>query len=287
MIAAKPLQSAVWLPPLLHLPLERMTMPSITKTMKSVLLASATSTPILASLCLPSIADQPTIFYVGEIKTLASPACPANFLPAAGQVVNISDYPNLFAAIGGAFGGDGRATFGIPDLRKRAAIGTAADMPLATATGASSVTLTADQVPLVSHDHAATFAPVTGNVMVTIPATPGTLTVTPQLLVKKKAGGVNVQDGSFLSQGGVGQSSAPIYLPSSDTADTAKLGGLSAEVAGLAATAANSIQVPTVTGGTVTVAPKASDAQAPVSIQSPALAMTVCIAVNGLLPTSH
>jgi microcystin-dependent protein len=57
-------------------------------------------------------------------------------------------------------------------------------------------------------------------------------------------------------------------------------------VTGSAGTAAATVKVNMVTGGTVTVQNNAGvPAAQPVSTQSPGLGMTVCIAVNGLYPS--
>jgi microcystin-dependent protein len=41
----------------------------------------------------------------------------------AGGLISISQMSALFSLLGTAFGGDGRTSFGLPDLRGRAAIG--------------------------------------------------------------------------------------------------------------------------------------------------------------------
>ena len=52
---------------------------------------------------------------LGEIMLTA--AVVANGVPAEGQVLQIADNPKLFALLGTSFGGDGQATFALPDLR--------------------------------------------------------------------------------------------------------------------------------------------------------------------------
>ncbi|WP_162561288.1 phage tail protein [Methylobacterium terrae] len=259
----------------------------IRHSLRSFLCLGLTSAAALHGLCLPSLADEPPLPFLGEIRTFASPRCPTNFMQAAGQTLDIAGNSDLFSVIATTYGGDGRTNFALPNLQGQAVVGASTAMPIGKAVGASSVTLDATQVPLVSHSHDATFAPVSGTAPVTLPATPGTLAVTPKLLAKQATGVVGVKDGYLLSQGGIGQSTAPIYIDPANSAATAQLGGLTAEVTGLSATAATTFQVPVVTGGTVTVNPKSAAATAPVPIQSPALPMTVCIAVKGYLPTSN
>jgi len=44
----------------------------------------------------------------------------AGSLPANGQLVSVTKFPSLFQVIGTTFGGDGKTTFGVPDLRAAA-----------------------------------------------------------------------------------------------------------------------------------------------------------------------
>ncbi len=106
----------------------------------------------------------------GIVLDYAGATAPAGFLLCYGQIVNIADYPMLFAAIGAVYGGNGTTTFGIPDCRGRAAAGkdnmggvaagrmTAAGGLLATtlgtAGGAETHVLTTAQMP--AHNHAIT-----------------------------------------------------------------------------------------------------------------------------------
>lgn len=95
-------------------------------------------------------------------------AVPPGWLLMYGQVVAITDYPRLFGVLGTRYGGDGVATFGIPDSRGRATIGrddmggtpanrvTTAGSGLDGATlgavgGGESVTLTEAQMPAHFH----------------------------------------------------------------------------------------------------------------------------------------
>lgn len=48
---------------------------------------------------------------------------PAGFLLEDGTVYNIINYPNLFAAIGNTFGGDGISTFAVPNSARRVLMG--------------------------------------------------------------------------------------------------------------------------------------------------------------------
>lgn len=57
--------------------------------------------------------------YIGEIRMFAGNFAPKNWALLDGQLMQINQNPALFSIIGTAYGGDGRATFGLPDMRGR------------------------------------------------------------------------------------------------------------------------------------------------------------------------
>lgn len=68
----------------------------------------------------PQTAHAGTEPFIGEIQpTGVSGFCPRQYLPAAGQILAITQFSALFALVGTRFGGDGRTTFALPDLRSR------------------------------------------------------------------------------------------------------------------------------------------------------------------------
>lgn len=54
---------------------------------------------------------------VGEVKLLLASTIGSAWLPCDGRLLPAAQHPELFAVIGGAFGGDGSTTFALPDLR--------------------------------------------------------------------------------------------------------------------------------------------------------------------------
>lgn len=62
-------------------------------------------------------------FYIGTILPWAPNFAPQNWALCNGQLLPISNYQALFSIIGTAYGGDGRTSFGLPDLRGRMPIG--------------------------------------------------------------------------------------------------------------------------------------------------------------------
>lgn len=61
--------------------------------------------------------------YVGSVCMTAANFCPAGTVPAYGQTLPIASNTALFSLLGTTYGGDGRTTFGIPDLRGRMPVG--------------------------------------------------------------------------------------------------------------------------------------------------------------------
>lgn len=63
--------------------------------------------------------------YIGEVRALPYKAgrTPPGWIPCDGRLLAISEYTALFAVIETRFGGDGRATFAMPDLRGRVPVG--------------------------------------------------------------------------------------------------------------------------------------------------------------------
>ena len=54
---------------------------------------------------------------VGEVLLTASPVATAGGVPANGQLLPIDGHESLFALLGTTYGGDGKTTFALPDLR--------------------------------------------------------------------------------------------------------------------------------------------------------------------------
>lgn len=97
--------------------------------------------------------------YMGEIRMVGYSFCPRDWANANGQLLAIADNQALFSLYGSAFGGDGRTTFGLPDLRGRQPIHTGAgpgvtNYPVGRMGGTETNTLTVQN--LASHTHQAT-----------------------------------------------------------------------------------------------------------------------------------
>lgn len=125
--------------------------------------------------------------YVGEIRMFAGNFAPAGWMFCEGQVLSISENDTLFNLIGTTYGGDGQATFALPNLASRVPIhhGTGPDgtpYQIGEMGGVESVTLTTQQIP--AHNHAL----IASNDLGTLSTPQGNLTA--QSAVKLYRGGV-------------------------------------------------------------------------------------------------
>ena len=104
----------------------------------------------------PALAGCSSSPFIGSICLAGFNFCPRGYAPADGQLVAISSNPALFSLLGTIYGGDGRTTFGLPDLRGRIPIHAGqgpglSNRRLGAKAGAEHVTLTVNQLP--SHSH--------------------------------------------------------------------------------------------------------------------------------------
>jgi len=61
--------------------------------------------------------------FIGEIMIVGYTFCPRGWAEATGQILPITEYSALYSLYGRTFGGDGRTTFALPDLRGRVPVG--------------------------------------------------------------------------------------------------------------------------------------------------------------------
>jgi microcystin-dependent protein len=94
--------------------------------------------------------------FIGEIRLFPYNFAPRGWALCNGQLMSIGQNTALFSLIGTMYGGDGRTTFALPDLRGRVAVSSGQGPGLSTydvgeAGGAESVTLTEGEMPTHSH----------------------------------------------------------------------------------------------------------------------------------------
>jgi|ERR1039458_1564360 microcystin-dependent protein len=90
--------------------------------------------------------------YVGEIRLTGFNFTPVGWEFCNGQLLAIDQFTTLFELIGTTYGGDGQATFGLPDLQGRIPIHQGSGFTIGQRGGEETVTLTPPQIP--SHAHA-------------------------------------------------------------------------------------------------------------------------------------
>ena len=105
--------------------------------------------------------------FVGEIRMFAGNFAPRGWAFCDGQLLAVSQNDALFSLLGTIYGGDGRTTFGLPDLRGRIPLhaGTGPGLSprrLGSKAGAENETLTTNQLASHSHDWNVNTANATG-----------------------------------------------------------------------------------------------------------------------------
>ncbi len=181
-----------------------------------------------------------------------------------GQLMPIHENQALYALIGTFYGGDGRTTFALPDLREKSSIsqgehpGSYYDWEVGQHAGNETHTLTLLELP--QHSHSATFTSDTGSVDVSLQAT------------TTEGNSATPADGSYLAKSKeIGSGGGADYLYSSNPGTKVNLGGIYA--------------TGTVPSGTVAVG--SSGASQSFNIMQPMLVLNCSIALKGLFPSRN
>jgi microcystin-dependent protein len=121
---------------------------------KSLLLILGTLTTL--SFMAPKPAAAQATPWVGQLMLVGFGFCPRSWADASGQLLPINQNQSLFSLYGTMYGGDGRTTFALPDLRGRTPISYGQGPGLAnyqqgSRGGQENFTITTAQLP--SHNH--------------------------------------------------------------------------------------------------------------------------------------
>ena len=119
----------------------------------------------LLAACAPAHAEGFDPF-VGALMPMAGKGgsvCPMGWAEAAGQILPIASFSTLYSLLGTAYGGDGKTTFRLPDLRGRAAVGLGqgpglSDLAWGESGGSAQTTLTQSHLPAHHHEGASSAA---------------------------------------------------------------------------------------------------------------------------------
>jgi microcystin-dependent protein len=96
------------------------------------------------------------VAFIGEIRAVAFTFAPVGWMMCAGQLLAISDFPDLYQLLGTTYGGDGVSTFGLPDLQGRVPLHqgqgpTLSNYVMGAIGGAEAVALALTQLPMHAH----------------------------------------------------------------------------------------------------------------------------------------
>lgn len=202
-------------------------------------------------------------YYMAEVVMFAFDWAPANFASCNGSTLPINQFAALYSLLGTKFGGDGRVTFGLPDLRGRLSVGMGQGSGLtprnfADKIGAEQVTLNANTLP--SHQHA-----------VQEKTAGQTVTATAAATVNALAGQANKlpPTNNYWGRGFTGTAATQNYADSHDTT--------------MAADAVQVSVTPTFNASNVVITP--TGASLPFAIMQPSLVLNYCICTQGLFPS--
>jgi microcystin-dependent protein len=203
--------------------------------------------------------------FLGTIMPVGFQFAPSGWMTCQGQSLPISQYNAVFALLGTTFGGNGQTTFGLPNLQGRTLVGQGTSGGIVyqagVAAGATSATLTPNQLPAHNHPAQATVTAGSGYVAPSLKAAAANA-------VEATPSATNNVLGIVTDTAGSGATPA-IYAPANSPA-TIPLGGFNP---GTAATP------------NVTIAVGNTGASAPVSLMQPYLAIYYVIALQGIFPT--
>lgn len=202
--------------------------------------------------------------FIGFIAAFGFNYAPRNWAMCQGQLFNIQDNQTLFALVNTYYGGDGRVTGGIPEMRGRAAIGYGNAPGLGSYTMGQKLGHPTSNIQILnmpSHTHIATVTPgggaAGGDADVQLSTSAGTQK-TPSA-------------GDYLASGDVGtRADAQIYIEAASKGTTVSLGGVTGGG-----------------GGTVTVTNSDTGNSQPISIMQPYETVNYCMALLGLFPSRN
>lgn len=91
--------------------------------------------------------------FLAEVKIVGFNFAPRGWALCDGQILPINQNQSLYSLLGTTYGGDGRTSFALPDLRGRTPIHFNTGHGLGQKSGEEAVTLSASEMP--AHDHTA------------------------------------------------------------------------------------------------------------------------------------
>ncbi len=89
--------------------------------------------------------------FLAELRLMSFDFAPRGWALCDGQILPISQNQSLYSLLGTTYGGDGRTSFALPDLRGRTPIHRGESFALGDKAGSETVTLAQGQVPAHRH----------------------------------------------------------------------------------------------------------------------------------------
>ncbi|AWB67170.1 phage tail protein [Saccharobesus litoralis] len=201
--------------------------------------------------------------FIGQVTLMGFNFNPRGWFKCNGALLSISQHSTLFSLLGTNYGGDGRVTFALPDLRGRVPMsygrhpGSLYDWRIGQVAGAERHTMTV--LEMATHSHDATFSGVSTGVSFAMTAT------------TDDGDNASPSDGAYLATtlppAGGPDKPEQIYNSNPSSGSLVQLGGVS--VSGKPS-------------GSVTI--NANGAGQPFSLMQPTLALNHCIANVGVYP---
>jgi len=212
-------------------------------------------------------------YYLGEILSFAFPRIPYGTLQCNGQTLQIQTNSALFSLIGTYWGGDGRTTFGMPNLSGRSQVGLGtphsnSGVVVGTLTwdignlyGTDAYTISSTQLP--AHTHSAVFTPT---------YTTDQTGTAAYVQVSSNNGKLADPSGNYLAKtydnGAHGNNLS--YIAAADAGTLTNLAGVGGGTGGM-------------TGGTVVVGVAGSSAA--LVVDDPGAGVNFCIVTSGIYPS--
>ncbi len=210
--------------------------------------------------------------------------CPRGYADANGGLMSINGNEALFSLFSDIYGGDGRTTFALPDLRAFMPVGAGTGPGLTPVVqgnlrGSERHALSLMELPV--HSHQADFTPTTTKVDVFISGQQGNLSVNTQISATTSSG-ANASPSAANNTLSTVSGTARLYGPGGATNVT--LGNLDTIVAGTPAIPPTTTIIKTVMGGFVSLEDTPENQTKYVPNIPPQMAIRYCVAIEGTYP---
>lgn len=202
---------------------------------------------------------------LAEVRIFAGSYEPLAWQFCQGQLLSIAENTALYSLLGTMYGGNGQATFALPDLRGRVPVGTGSGpglpiVDIGEVWGKESTTITTSQMP--AHNHVVVgsgSAPITGSITAT-------------MNVNTTAGAGADPENAFLGLDGSGSG---LYAAAASSGNTMASDAVRLNTNSLAVNLNGQVQI------------GAAGGSQPINLMQPFLVLNYIIAVEGIYPSRN